>query len=53
MAIRGNSALPGCERQQTVGLGGSEEKTLGSRGQHAHRLITLTGGIEIVFLIRC
>lgn len=48
MALRGNSALPGCERQQMVGLG-KAKRTFGSKGQHAHRLIALTGGIETVF----
>lgn len=51
-ALRGNSALPGCERQQMVGLG-KAKGTFESKGQHARRLIALTGGIEIFFLIRC
>lgn len=48
MALRGNSALPGCEKQQMVGLG-KAKRTFGSKGQHVHRLIALTGGIETVF----
>lgn len=51
MALRGNSALPGCERQQMVGLG-KAKRTFGSKGQHSCSLIALTGGIEIFFLIR-
>lgn len=52
MALRGNSALPGYERQQMVGLG-KAKRTFGSKGQHSCSLIALTGGIEIFFLIRC
>lgn len=48
MALRGNSALPGCEGQQMVVLG-KAKRTFGSKGQHSCSLIALTGGIENVF----